>query len=60
MLNYKHHKSAPEEIISALVTLYNEGKFDDVLSRCSKLIREYPYTFEFYNVKGAIYFENLC
>ena len=40
-----------------MFSLYNQGKFDDVLSRCSKLIGEFPYTFEFYNLKGAIYFE---
>ena len=48
---------APKEIISALFSLYNQGQFDDVLSRCSKLIIEFPNTFEFYNLKGAIYFE---
>ena len=57
MQNNAYHKTAPKEIINAVVSLYNQGKFDDVLSRCSKLISEYPYTFEFYNVKGAIYFE---
>ena len=57
MLYNDYHKIAPKEIISALFSLYNQGKFDDVLSWCSKLIGEFPYTFEFYNLKGAIYFE---
>ena len=54
MLNYEHLKSAPEEIISALVTLYNEGKFDDVLSRSSFLMEEYPETPTINNIIGAI------
>ena len=53
MLYNDYHKTAPKEIISALFSLYNQGKFDDVLSRCSKLIGEFPYTFEFYNLKGV-------
>ena len=57
MLNNDNHKTAPKEIVSALFSLYNHGRFDDVLSRCSKLIGEFPNTFEFYNLKGAIYFE---
>ena len=35
-----------------VVSLYNHGKFDDVLSQCSKLISEFPNTFDFYNLKG--------
>ena len=42
MLEKINHKSAPKEVVNALVTLYHQGKFDDVLSRSSQLIKEYP------------------
>ena len=32
MLEKINHKSAPKEVVNALVTLYHEGKYDDVLS----------------------------
>ena len=57
MLEKIHHKSAPKEVVNALVTLYHEGKFDDVLSRSSQLIKEYPHTFVLHNIMGAISFE---
>ena len=57
MLEKIHHKSAPKEIVNALVTLYHQGKFDDVLSRSSQLIKEYPHTFVLHNIMGAISFE---
>ena len=52
-----NHKSAPKEVVNALVTLYHQGKFDDVLSRSSQLIKEYPQTFVLHNIMGAISFE---
>ena len=57
MLEKIHHKSAPKEVVNALVTLYHQGKFDDVLSRSSQLIKEYPQTFVLHNIIGAISFE---
>ena len=54
MLEKINHKSAPKEVVKALVTLYHQGKFDDVLSRSSQLIKEYPNTFELHNILGAI------
>ena len=57
MLEKINHKSAPEEVVNALVTLYHQGKFDDVLSRSSHLIKEYPHTFVLHNIVGAISFE---
>ena len=57
MLEKINHKSAPKEVINALVTLYHQGKFDDVLSRSSLLIKEYPNTFDLHNIVGAISFE---
>ena len=57
MLEKIHHKSAPKEVVNALVTLYHQGKFDDVLSRSSQLIKEYPHTFVLHNIIGAIAYE---
>ena len=57
MLEKINHKSAPKEVVNALVTLYHQGKFDDVLSRSSQLIKEYPQTFVLHNIIGAISFE---
>ena len=52
MLEKINYKSAPKEVVNALVTLYHQGKFDDVLSRSSQLIEEYPQTFELHNILG--------
>ena len=57
MLEKINHKSAPKEIENALITLYHQGKYDDVLSRSSQLIKEYPQTFTLHNIIGAISFE---
>ena len=57
MLEKINNKSAPKEVVNALVTLYHQGKFDDVLSRSSQLIKEYPQTFALHNIMGAIAFE---
>ena len=57
MLEKISPKSAPKEVINALVTLYHQGKFDDVLSRSSHLIEEYPQTSVLHNIIGAISFE---
>ena len=53
MLEKINHKSAPKEVVNALVTLYHQGKFDDVLSRSSQLIKEYPQTFVLHNIIGS-------
>ena len=57
MLEKINHKSAPKEVVNALVALYHQGKFDDVLSRSPQLIEEYPQTFELHNIIGAISFQ---
>ena len=57
MLNNTKFCIAPKEIIGALISLYNEGKFDDVLLRSSILIKEYPETPTINNIMGAIAFK---
>ena len=56
MLEKINQKIAPKEVVNALTTLYHQGKFDDVLSRSSRLIKEYPHTFVLHNIVGAISF----
>ena len=57
MLEKTKHNSAPKEITDALVTLYHQGKFDDVGSRSSQLIQQYPHSPILHNILGAIAFE---
>ena len=40
MLEKINYKSAPDEVVNALITLYHQGKFDDVLSRSPQLNEE--------------------
>ena len=49
-----NHKKAPPELVNALITLYRKRKFEDILSCSSKLIEQYPNTFELHNILGAI------
>ena len=35
-------KSAPDVIVKAVLPLYNQGKFEEILSRSSHLIEKYP------------------
>ena len=53
----KTNNSASKEITDELVALYHQGKYDDVLSRSSQLVKEYPQTFALHNLIGAISFE---
>ena len=55
MLEKINHKSAPKEVVKALVALYHQGKFDDVLSRSSQLIEEYPHTFVLHNIMSHLF-----
>ena len=57
MLEKINNKTAPKEVVNALVTLYHQGKFEDILSCSSKLIKQYPDTFELHNILGAITFK---
>ena len=57
MLEKTNHKIAPKEVVNALLTLYRQGRFDDILSRSSQLIKEYPQTFILHNIMGEISFE---
>ncbi len=57
MLEKINCRSASEEVVNALVSLYHQGKYDDVLSRSAQLIKEYPHTFVLQNIIGAICFE---
>ena len=57
MLEETNSETAPKEVVNALVTLYHQKKYEDVLSRSSQLIQKYPNTYSFYNILGAISYE---
>ena len=57
MLERTTHKSAPQELVNALVCLYNEGKIEEVYTRSLPLIREYPDTSAIHNIMGAISYQ---
>ena len=57
MLKKTNLKKAPPELVNALITLYRQEQFEDVLSCSSKLIKQYPNTFEIHNILGAITFK---
>ena len=45
MLEKIHHKSAPKEVVNALVTLYHQGEFLQILVK-EKISIEYGETLE--------------
>ena len=45
---------APKQVINALITLYHQGKIEDILSRAPKILEEYPNTPILYNILGSI------
>ncbi len=57
MLEKISNKIAPKSIVDALVTLYHQGNFEDVLSRSFLLVQQYPDTAVLHNILGAISFD---
>ena len=53
MLEKINHKSAPKEVVKALVTLYHQGKFDEILKQENELINLYPDSVDLYNIFGS-------
>ena len=48
-------KKPSREIIAPVMSLYNEGKLNDVIPRLLELIDEYPYSQELWNLIGATF-----
>ena len=57
MLEKIPKKIAPKALVDALIFLYQKGKFEDVLSRSSLLVQQYPDTPVLHNILGEISFE---
>ena len=53
MLEKINNKSAPKEVVKALVTLYHQGKFDEILKQENELINLYPDSVDLYNIFGS-------
>lgn len=43
----------PQEIISRLIDLYNQSKLEEVIELATLLTKQYPETFELWNILGA-------
>ena len=58
MLDKIKNKVAPQNIVDAFKSLYQKGRFDDILSpKYSQLIKLYPNTPDLHNILGAISFK---
>ncbi len=53
MLEKINNKSAPKEVVKALVTLYHQGKFDEILKQENELINLYPDSVDLHNIFGS-------
>ena len=53
MLEKIHHKSAPKEVVNALVTLYHQGKFQLILEREKQLVSLYQDSIDILNIFGS-------
>ena len=42
-----------KEVVNALVTLYHQGKFDEILKQKNELINLYPDSVDLYNIFGS-------
>ena len=51
---------APKQVINALVTLFHQGRIEDILARAPKILEKYPDTPSLYNILGVIYFHQGC
>ena len=52
-----YNKIQPCNVINAIITLYEQGKFDTVLERANQLIEAYPNNSELYQILGITFFK---
>ena len=58
MLQTTHQQEspqAPQELINQLITLYQQGQYQQTLEQGNQLLQQYPQTPILYNVLGAVY-----
>ena len=53
MLEKINNKTAPKEVVNALVTLYHQGKFEEILIQENKLINLYTDSVDLHNIFGS-------
>ena len=53
MLEKINHKSAPKEVVNALVTLYHKGQFLETIKNAQLILEKYPESFMLWNILGA-------
>ena len=53
MLEKLNNQNAPNEVINAILELYNQGKFEEILKQKNELINLYPYSVSLYNIFGS-------
>ena len=58
MLKKTTNNFIPNEIIDALITLHDNGKFKEILSRFPNLIKLYPNNSKLLNIMGVILSKN--
>ena len=56
MLEKIKNENVPEEIIDALIFLYQKGKFEDILSRSCHLIKYYSDSAFIHEIVGSAFF----
>ena len=56
MLTKTSTSLAPKQVINAMVTLFHQGRIEDILARAPKILEEYPDTPYLYNILGVIHF----
>ena len=52
-----YNKIEPCNVIKAIMTLYEHGKFDTILERANQLIEAYPNNSELYQILGITFFK---
>ena len=57
MLEKINHKSAPKEVINALISLYNKGELEQILNNYLNLTKIYKNCPEINSIFGAIYYQ---
>ena len=54
MLEKINHKSAPKEVVNALISLYDKGELEQILKKYSNLTKIYSNSSEINVIFGAI------
>ena len=53
MLKKLNNKNAPKKVLNAILELYHQGKFEEILKQEIELINLYPDSVDLYNIFGS-------